>query len=82
MVDPNDMIDTIVNAIDYAEIAKDPQGLIKARRLLNNDLRQAIDLYVQAEIDRAAQRSQPLHKNGRYAPPAYSPSRHLSADSR
>jgi hypothetical protein len=52
-MDPNDLIDTIVDAIDYAEIAHDLQGLIKARRLLNNDLRQAIDLYVQGELSRA-----------------------------
>jgi hypothetical protein len=52
-MDPNDLIDTIVDAIDYAEIAHDLQGLIKARRLLNNDLRQAIDMYVQGEVSRA-----------------------------
>lgn len=52
-MDPNDLIDSIVDAIDYAEIAHDSQGLIKARRLLNNDLRQAIDLYVQVEVNRA-----------------------------
>ncbi len=51
--DPNDLIDTIVDAIDYAELAKDSQGLIKARRLLNNDLRQAIDFYVQGEVSKA-----------------------------
>lgn len=52
-MNPNDLIDTIVDAIDYVEIAKDLQGLIKARRLLNNDLRQAIDGYVQDEVARA-----------------------------
>lgn len=52
---PNDLIDTIVDAIDYAELAKDSQGLIKARRLLNNDLRQAIDVYVQGEVSKALQ---------------------------
>ena len=52
-MDPNDIIDTIVDAIDYAEIARDMQGLIKARRLLNNDLRQAIDEYVQYEVAKA-----------------------------
>lgn len=52
-MDPNDLIDSIVDAIDYAEIANDSQGLIKARRLLNNDLRQAIDQYVQGEVNRA-----------------------------
>jgi hypothetical protein len=55
-MDPNDLIDTIVDAIDYAEIAKDAQGLIKARRLLNNDLRQAIDVYVQVEVRKALQK--------------------------
>jgi hypothetical protein len=55
-MNPNDLIDSIVDAIDYAEIAMDVQGLIKARRLLNNDLRQAIDLYVQEEV------SKTLHK--------------------
>ena len=54
-MDPNDLIDTIVDAIDYAEIAHDLQGLIKARRLLNNDLRQAIDMYVQGEVSRAVE---------------------------
>ncbi len=54
-VDPNDVIDSIVDAIDYAEVAGDTQGLNKARRLLNNDLRQAIDAYVRAEIQRSAQ---------------------------
>ena len=54
-MDPNDIIDTIVDAIDYAEMARDTQGLIKARRLLNNDLRQAIDQYVQAELERVFQ---------------------------
>jgi hypothetical protein len=52
-MDPNELIDSIVDAIDYAEIAMDVQGLIKARRLLNNDLRQAIDLYVQDEVAKA-----------------------------
>jgi hypothetical protein len=52
-MDPNELIDSIVDAIDYAEIAKDVQGLIKARRLLNNDLRQAIDLYAQGEVSKA-----------------------------
>jgi hypothetical protein len=52
-VDPNELIDSIVDAIDYAEIAQDTQGLIKARRLLNNELRQAIDVYVQDEVERA-----------------------------
>ena len=55
-MDPNDLIDTIVDAIDYAEIAKDAQGLIKARRLLNNDLRQAIDVYIQYEVNKALDR--------------------------
>lgn len=53
VANPNDLIDSIVDAIDYAEIARDAQGLIKARRLLNNDLRQAIDLYIQDEVTRA-----------------------------
>ncbi len=57
LVDPNDVIDNIIDAIDYAELAKDAQGLVKARRLLNNDLRQAIDGYVQAEL--ARMRAQP-----------------------
>jgi HD superfamily phosphohydrolase YqeK len=52
-MDPNDLIDSIVDAIDYAEIARDVQGLVKARRLLNNDLRQAIDLYIQDEVSKA-----------------------------
>jgi hypothetical protein len=54
--DPNDLIDSIVDAIDYAELARDAQGLVKARRLLNNDLRQAIDVYVQDEVTKALQR--------------------------
>lgn len=53
VADPNDLIDSIVDAIDYAEIARDAQGLIKARKLLNNDLRQAIDAYVQEEVSKA-----------------------------
>jgi HD superfamily phosphohydrolase YqeK len=53
-MDPNDLIDSIIDAIDYAEIARDRQGLIKARRLLNNDLRQAIDMYIQEEVRKAA----------------------------
>ena len=61
-MDPNDIIDVIVDAIDYAEIAKDPQGLIKARRLLNNDLRQAIDEYVTAEVCKAAEKPAGLEK--------------------
>ena len=52
-MDPNDLIDSIVDAIDYVEIAKDLQGLVKARRLLNNDLRQAIDAYVQVQVNKA-----------------------------
>jgi len=56
-MDPNDLIDSIVDAIDYAEIARDAQGLTKARRLLNNDLRQAIDLYVQEEVARAVKQT-------------------------
>jgi hypothetical protein len=58
-MDPNDIIDTIVDALDYAELARDPQGLIKARRLLNNDLRQAIDLYIQDEVIKAIQKPLP-----------------------
>ncbi len=54
--DPNDLIDAIVDAIDYAEVARDSQGLIKARRLLNNDLRQAIDVYIQDEVTRELQK--------------------------
>jgi HD superfamily phosphohydrolase YqeK len=57
-MDPNDLIDTIVDAIDYAEIARDNQGLIKARRLLNNDLRQAIDDYIQVEVEKVLHLSQ------------------------
>jgi hypothetical protein len=57
LVDPNDLIDSIVDAIDYAEIAKDAQGLNKARRLLNNDLRQAIDVYVQDEVTKALKKA-------------------------
>jgi hypothetical protein len=49
-MDPNDVIDTIIDAIDYAEITQDPEGLIKARRLLRNELRQVIDQFVQAEV--------------------------------
>ena len=56
-MDPNDLIDSIVDAIDYAEIAHDTQGLIKARRLLNNDLRQAIDVYIQGEVTRALEKT-------------------------
>jgi HD superfamily phosphohydrolase YqeK len=55
-MDPNDLIDSIVDAIDYVEIAKDFYGLIKARRLLNNDLRQAIDIYVQEEVAKAVEK--------------------------
>lgn len=55
-MDPNDLIDSIVDAIDYAEIAHDTLGLIKARRLLNNDLRQAIDVYIQDEVTRALEK--------------------------
>jgi HD superfamily phosphohydrolase YqeK len=55
-MDPNDLIDTIVDAIDYAEIARDTQGLNKARRLLNNDLRQAIDVYIQDEVTKALEK--------------------------
>ena len=58
-MDPNDIIDTIVDALDYAELARDPQGLIKARRLLNNDLRQAIDQYIQDEVIKAIQKPLP-----------------------
>ncbi len=55
-MDPNDLIDSIVDAIDYAEIARDAQGLNKARRLLNNDLRQAIDVYIQDEVTKALEK--------------------------
>jgi hypothetical protein len=63
-MDPNDLIDSIVDAIDYAEIAHDAQGLVKARRLLNNDLRQAIDLYVQDEVIRAVARTARREREG------------------
>jgi hypothetical protein len=59
-MDPNDLIDRIVDALDYAELANDAQGLIQARRLLNNELRQAIDQYVLGEISKAF--NQPLSK--------------------
>jgi len=58
-MNPNDLIDTIVDALDYAEIAHDSQGLIKARRLLNNDLRQAIDHYIREEVTRVMSLEQP-----------------------
>lgn len=75
-MDPNDLIDAIVDAINYAEIARDTQGLIKARRLLNNELRQAIDLYVQGEI---AKSSTP-QRSGEFTPrPASSSPVRLSA---
>jgi HD superfamily phosphohydrolase YqeK len=64
-MDPNDLIDSIVDAIDYVEIARDLQGLIKARRLLNNDLRQAIDFYVQSEIVKAMKQRQSVEQNWR-----------------
>jgi HD superfamily phosphohydrolase YqeK len=54
-MNPNDLIDSIVDAIDYAELARDTMGLNRARRLLNNDLRQAIDQYVEQEVARAVQ---------------------------
>jgi HD superfamily phosphohydrolase YqeK len=58
-MDPNDLIDSIVDAIDYAEMARDTQGLNRARKLLNNDLRQAIDSYVQSQVSKALQLSEP-----------------------
>ena len=69
--DPNDLIDTIVDAIDYAELARDSQGLIKASRLSNNDLRQAIDIYVQDEVTKELQKRRvslpPAQESERYA---------------
>jgi hypothetical protein len=62
-MDPNDLIDSIVDAIDYVEIARDLQGLIKARRLLNNDLRQAIDVYVQNEVAKALQKPSSIEQS-------------------
>ncbi len=67
-MDPNDLIDTIVDAIDYAEVARDNQGLIKARRLLNNDLRQAIDNYIQIEVEKVLHLSQPEDINPEESP--------------
>lgn len=67
-MDPNDLIDTIVDAIDYAEIARDNQGLIKARRLLNNDLRQAIDNYIQVEVEKVLHLSQAEDFNSEQTP--------------
>jgi HD superfamily phosphohydrolase YqeK len=58
-MDPNDLIDTIVDAIDYAEIARDNLGLNRARRLLNNDLRQAIDVYIQNQVSKALSGQEP-----------------------
>jgi len=65
VADPNDLIDSIVDAIDYAELARDDQGLIKARRLLKNDLRQAIDLYVQDEVSKALDQLDGQQSQGR-----------------
>jgi hypothetical protein len=48
MTDPNDLIDGIMRCINEAEILHDPSRLIEARRLLNNDLRQAIDRWIAA----------------------------------
>lgn len=45
-VDPNELIDRVVRALNDAEILNDLGGLIEARRLLNNDLRQAIDQHL------------------------------------
>ena len=62
-MDPNDLIDRIVDAIDYAEVARDTQGLNQARRLLNNELRQAIDMYVQSEISKVLNKPDPYLTN-------------------
>jgi hypothetical protein len=59
-MDPNDLIDSIVDAIDYAEMAHDTQGLNRARRLLNNELRQAIDSYVQSQVSKALRLPEPV----------------------
>lgn len=40
---PSEIIYRISNAIDMAEIYHDPDYFVEARRLLNNDLRQAIE---------------------------------------
>jgi len=44
-VDPFELIREISNAIDYGEIAHDPYAFVKARKLLNNDLVEAIHRY-------------------------------------
>jgi hypothetical protein len=48
-VDPFDLIREISQAIDYGEITKDPYAFIKARKLLNNDLVEAIKEYEEAK---------------------------------
>ena len=45
VVDPFDLIQQISECIDVGEVYHDPYAFIKARKLLNNDLVEAISLY-------------------------------------
>ncbi len=54
-MNPNDLIQTISAKIDQAEVNHDPYSLMEARRILNNELPQAIDQYVEAQVQQAVE---------------------------
>lgn len=42
---PNDLIDLLIRKVSEAEISKDYTQFVDIRRMMNTDLRQAIDEY-------------------------------------
>jgi hypothetical protein len=53
MKDPYELIDRAVRAINQAEESRDPYAFIEARRILNNDLRQAIQEHTEQAVQDA-----------------------------
>ena len=49
----NDMIDRIIAALNWVELHPTPTNFINLRKMLNNQLRQAIDEYVAEELAKA-----------------------------
>jgi hypothetical protein len=44
---PDDLIDTLIRKISDAELSQNPYEFIDIRRILNNELRQTIDVYAE-----------------------------------
>ncbi len=48
--DPNATIDRLVNLVDWAEMYPNAQSFMELRRVLNNELRQDIDRFLDETV--------------------------------